>query len=391
MTGLYARAHGVELFTTSLTAEQFRNSFPGMLRSAGYRTGYVGKWGIGAEKPEEKRFDYFQAFRGQGELLVKSGSRTISSARLLAEQTREFLRGCKKDQPFCMTVGYNSPHAQDNAPWQYLYEPAHAEWYKDAVIPVPETANPAHWPKYPQSIQRSELRRRWAPRFATAELFQDSIRAYFRLITEIDDSMGEIMAELVRLELHEDTVVIFTSDNGYYFGEYGFADKWLMHEPSIRVPLFIADLRAPHSARRAPQMALNIDIAPTILELAGIPAPASMQGRSLAPLLRGDSPPWRRDWFYEHRYRHNGWIPATEGVRTGRWKYTRYLDTDPVFEEMFDLERDKAEMRNLAGDPSQAAQLLRLRARWQTWVKNLESWRPDAAWREPPFDPQLES
>ncbi len=390
MTGLYARAHRVELFTTPLSDEQFRSSFPGLLRSAGYRTGYVGKWGIGPEKPEEKRFDYFQAFRGQGELLVKSGGRTIGSSRLLAEQTREFLRGCKKDQPFCMTVGYNSPHAQDNAPWQYLYEPEHAGWYKDAVIPVPETANPAHWPKYPQSIQRSEMRRRWAPRFATPELFQETLRAYFRLITEIDESMGEIMAELARLGLDSNTVVIFTSDNGYYYGEYGFADKWLMHEPSIRVPLFITDLRTRQAVRRAPQMALNIDLAPTILELAGLRAPASMQGRSLVPLLRGESPPWRRDWFYEHRYRHNGWIPATEGVRTGRWKYTRYIDTDPLFEEMFDLERDKAEMRNLAADPSHARQLARLRARWQTWVKNLESWRPGEPWREPPFDPQLE-
>jgi arylsulfatase A-like enzyme len=389
MTGLYARAHRVELFTTPLTDEQFRDSYPGLLRKAGYRTGYVGKWGIGPEKPEERRFDYFKAFRGQGDLLVQWGGKTISSSRLLAEQTREFLRGCSKSQPFCMTVGYNSPHAQDNAPWQYLYEPGHGDWYKDAQIPVPETANPALWPKYPQPVQRSELRRRWAPRFATPELYQESIRSYFRLITEIDESMGEILGELSRLGLDDNTVVIFTSDNGYYFGEYGFADKWLMHEPSIRVPMFVYDPRARGGGRRLPEMALNIDIAPTMLEMAGVKAPPSMQGRSLVPLLRGEKPAWRRDWFYEHHYRHNGWIPATEGVRTTRWKYTRYLDTDPVFEEMFDLAADPLEKQNLAPAPAQAKQLARLRARWQTWVKALESWRPGQAWREPPYDPQL--
>jgi|YelNatPaOPRAMG01_1025707.scaffolds.fasta_scaffold03476_5 arylsulfatase A-like enzyme len=383
LTGLYERCHHINLFTTPLTDAQFQNSFPGLLRAAGYRTGYVGKWGIGDERKESSRYDYFRAFRGQGELLMQQEGKTIGSSRLLSAQAREFLRGCTKNQPFCIQVSYNSPHAQDNAPWQYLYEPAHAAWYKDAVIPVPETANPAQWPKFPQSVQRSELRRRWAPRFATPELFQESLRSYFRLITEIDESMGEILAELSKLGLDDNTVVIFASDNGYYYGEYGFADKWLMHEPSIRIPMFLYDPRMRGGGKRISQMALNIDIAPTILELAGVPAPPSMQGRSLMPLVRGGASAWRRDWFYEHSYRHQGWIPATEGVRTTRWKYTRYIDTQPLFEELFDLASDPLEKRNLAGDSTHAARLENLRARWQTWVRALENWRPTAPWREP--------
>jgi arylsulfatase A-like enzyme len=279
-------------------------------------------------------------------------------------------------------VAYNSPHAQDNAPWQYLYEPQYEQQYKDAKIPVPETADPKYWSRFPQSVQRSELRRRWAIRFATPELYQETVKRYFRLISGIDDSMGTILAELARQGLDDNTVIVFSSDNGYYYGEYGFADKWLMHEPSIRTPMAICDPRRKGS-KRVDAMSLNIDIAPTILDLAGVPAPVSMQGRSLMPLVRGEQTPWRHDWFYEHWFRYTGWIPGTEGVRSTRWKYTRYIDTDPLFEEMYDLQSDPRETNNLATSREQAARLQRMRSRWETWTRSLESWRAGERWREP--------
>ena len=383
LTGLYARAHRRNLFTDELTDPLFRNSFPGLLRAAGYRTGYTGKWGVGSEN-QESRYDYFRAYKGQGQLMVKSGGDTIGSPRLQTQQAAEFLRGCKPSQPFCLQVAYNAPHAEDNAPWQYLYEETYRKLYQDAKIPVPETADPKYWSRFPQSVQRSELRRRWAIRFATPELFQETIKMYYRLISAIDDSITTILGELERAGLDGNTVVLFTSDNGYYFGEYGFADKWLMHEASIRTPMVVYDPRQrPAAGRRVPAMSLNIDVAPTILDYAGIPAPPSMQGRSLAPLVRGETPAWRQEWFYEHWYRHQGWIPATEGIRTANWKYTRYIDTDPLFEELFDLEHDPRETANLATAAAQSARIGQLRQRWQTWTRNLEAWTPAAKWSEP--------
>jgi arylsulfatase A-like enzyme len=384
LTGLYARAHGCNDFKNPLTDGLYRGSFPGVLRAAGYRTGYCGKWGVGPEN-QEQRYDYFRAFRGQGDLMVTSGGKTVGSPVVLAEQAAEFLRGCPASQPFCMQVAFNSPHAQDNAPWQYLYEKRFEEMYRDARVAVPDTAAPAYWSRFPQGVQRSEMRRRWAIRFATPEVYQETVRRYYRLIASIDEAMGSILGELASRGLDDNTVVVFTSDNGYYLGEYAFADKWLMHEPSIRTPMVVYDPRAAGAARgrRLDAMTLNIDIAPTLIDLAGAAAPPSMQGRSLGPLLRGESTAWRRDWFYEHLYRYNGWIPATEGVRTSRWKYTRYIDEDPLFEELFDLDRDPLEKSNLAGSREHAGMLARLRARRETWLGRLGEWRQGERWSEP--------
>ncbi|MCU0248443.1 MAG: DUF4976 domain-containing protein, partial [Bryobacter sp.] len=166
-------------------------------------------------------------------------------------------------------------------------------------------------------------------------------------------------------------------------GEHGMADKWFMHEESIRVPLIVSDPRANARGTVLPQLALNIDIAPTLLDLAGVRAPASVQGRSLLPLLRGESSGWRREFFYEHRFRYNGWIPSTEGIRNERWKYTRYIDEQPVPEDLFDLAADPLEERNLVSLPDSRAQLDRLRQRHAVWSRALAEWRPDSSWKDP--------
>ncbi len=128
-------------------------------------------------------------------------------------------------------------------------------------------------------------------------------------------------------------------------------------------------------------MTLNIDIAPTLLDLAGVKAPP-MQGRNLVPLVEGESVPWRKEWFYEHLFGHD-WIPQTEGVRTDTRKYTRYLDTKPMFEELFDLSADPLEELNLAGDSGRRSMLDELRGRWKLWREKLEAWRPGQQWRDP--------
>ena len=254
---------------------------------------------------------------------------------------------------------------------------------------MPETADPRYVSQLPLSVQRSEGRRRWGVRFSTPELYQTSVKNYYRLITGVDRAVGQAMAALERAGLDDNTVVIYTSDNGFYLAEHGLAGKWFMHEESIRVPFIVRDPRLPRAraGSRVSEMTLNIDLAPTMLARGGAEIPASMQGRDVSPLLRGDGSGWRRDWFYEHRFRHNGWIPATEGVRTDRWKYTRYIDENPAFEELFDLRQDPREKSNLATRPEREALLGRLRRRREEWLAALAAWEPQKQWQEPAMEP----
>ena len=182
----------------------------------------------------------------------------------------------------------------------------------------------------------------------------------------------------------ENTVLVFAGDNGFYLGEHGLAGKWYMHEESIRVPLILHDPRLPERLRnkRRAEMVLNIDVAPTLLDLAGLPVPPSVQGRSLLPLVQGGKPRWREEWFYSHLYAYK-LIPKSEGIRTRRWKYIRYIESEPLYEELYDLKRDPLEEKNLARDGRHAGQLRKLRGRWQAWRDALPGWRIDKRWSDP--------
>jgi arylsulfatase A-like enzyme len=222
----------------------------------------------------------------------------------------------------------------------------------------------------PDFVQRSEGRRRWERRYATAAMFQQTVKDYYRLITGIDREVGRVLAALATKNLADNTIVVVSSDNGFFLGEHGMADKWLMYEPSIRVPLVVVDPRLPpeNRGRQIESLTLNIDLAPTLLDFAGIEPPAAMQGRSLRPFLSAtaNAPPpadWRSDFFYEHHTLPQI-IPPSEGVRTAQWKYIRYLDPHPLVEELYDLQADPAEQHNLALDRAHQPTLDRLRARW---------------------------
>jgi len=154
------------------------------------------------------------------------------------------------------------------------------------------------------------------------------------------------------------------SDNGYFLGERGFSGKWVHYEESLRVPLLILDPRLPGSLRgkMRDDMALNIDIAPTILSLSGFDLPKEYQGRSLLPLLRGQETAWRTDFFCEHLYVHPD-IPQWEGVRTGRHVYARYFTQSPPYEFLHDLREDPHELKNLAGAQGQSQLLEQMRRR----------------------------
>lgn len=372
-SGQYARRHGIVNFATMFAPEAWANTYPMLLKRAGYRTGFIGKFGVGGDLPA-KDFDYWAGFPGQGRFYAKAdtGFRQHLN-RTMSAQALEFLGGCRADQPFCLSLSFKAAHAQDGEEWEYPYELKYKDLYADVTIPPPPTATAEHFARLPKFLQESEGHRRWQPRFSTPEKYQRHVKDYYRLLTGMDAVVGDIVADLGRRGLADNTVILFTSDNGYYLGDYGLADKWFMHEPSIRVPLLIYDPRLPadQRGRRISEMALNIDVAPTVLELAGIDPPAAMQGRSLVALIGHQTVDWRTDFFYEHSFVHK-LIPQSEGVRTERWKYVRYVGQEPVVEELYDLKSDPLEEHNLSAAVEHAEQLAALRSRWQQLRTELE-------------------
>lgn len=370
LTGQYERRHHVGNFSTPLSPKAFAQTYPALLRRSGYRTGFVGKWGVGGPLPE-KEFDHWDGFSGQGRYFYK-GDPVHQTQKIEASAAR-FLKTATADQPFCLALSFKAAHVQDRAPRPFQPDPRYESLYSDVVIPELKKADPKYHAALPEFIRTSEGRVRWERRFATPEMYQKSVKDYYRLVTGIDRVVGSIVAQLRQQDLADNTVIIFTSDHGFFLGEYGLAGKWLMHEESIRTPLLVHDPRLPKSARgqKRDEMVLNIDIAPTILQLAGVSRPEVMQGSSLLPLIQGKAVDWRNEWFYEHLFVHAR-IPKTEGVRTTRWKYIRYVESTPLYEELYDLQADPNELDNLATGTDHKARLEKMRGRWQALRTELQ-------------------
>jgi arylsulfatase A-like enzyme len=370
-SGQYARRHKINDFVTDFSPEALARIYPMLLKMSGYRVGFIGKFGVGTKLPAES-FDYWKGFPGQGAYFGKGEK--LHLTHRMGDQALEFLQACKKDQPFCLSISFKAPHAMDSAKREYPPDPRDEALFKDVTFPIPKTADAKSFLKMPDFVQNSESRKRWERRFKTEEMFQEIMRDYYRLVAGMDREVGRIVAELERLGFADDTIIIFTSDNGYFFGEHGLADKWYLYEESIRVPLIVMDPALPKERRdRAVEaMALNIDLAPTMLDYAGVAIPESMQGVSLRPWLRGESPKWRDDWFYEH-YTAAKIIPPSEGVRTTRWTYLRWLkDPKNPVEELYDLQADPFQERNLAPVMEHQKTLRDLRTRWEKLRADLE-------------------
>jgi len=369
LTGQYARRHRIWDFATPLSAAQLADSYLGRFKAAGYTVGFVGKWGVG--DPPRGFFDYDRAFAGQGDYVVEIEGRTRHLTSVMGDQALEFLRTAPGDRPFCLSVSFKAAHVQDSyliTDEPFPSDPDLAGLYAGVTIAPPVSALPEFFERLPKALQDSEGRLRWAIRFWGPTRYQDSVKGYYRLVSGIDRVVGRIRATLAERGLTNTTAIVYSGDNGFFLGEYGLAGKWTPHEASIRVPLLVYDPRLPAANRGAvrEEMALNIDVAPTLLALAGLEPPPAMQGQSVLPLVRGESPPWRTSFFYEHLFEHPR-IPRTEGVRTDAWKYIRYVDEDPAIEELYDLRRDPQELENLAARPEWEPVRERMRASWARW------------------------
>jgi arylsulfatase A-like enzyme len=301
---------------------------------------------------------------------------------VVGDQAIEFLNKRPKDRPFCLLYQFKSPHRT----WMP------AERFKNALadvdIPLPRTfmdrleGRPgavraaemalADMPDYrdrvPQSLPPAERARR------NLEIM---VRDYYRVLLSVDENVGRVLDLLDRNKLTENTVVIYTSDNGFFLGEHGLYDKRLMYEPSIRIPLLMRyPARFKGGTVDRSHMILNVDLHPTILQLAGVPVTPGLHGRSAVPLLSGARVPWRDAFLYEYfEYPAGHCVRKNRGVRTERWKLIHFFE-QPEEWELYDLKNDPDEMVNLAGRPAHAATMQQLRSRMSELRRELQDFDP---------------
>lgn len=366
LTGQYARRHKVWDFKAALTSEQFSLSYPVLLRNAGYFVGFIGKWGLGG-KPPRSEFDFWQGFEGQGNYFEPNRKEHLTE--VLTHQTLDFFNNLSSQKPFCLSISYKAPHAQDFDSEPFQSEARFSNLYKNITIPETHTNTEIDFKKLPKFLQDSEGRSRWRGRFDTSEKFQHSVKQYYRLITGLDSSIGQIVQTLKDKNLYDNTYIIFTSDNGFFLGDRGLSDKWFGYEESIRTPLII---RSPAWGKNQliSAMTLNIDIAPTILDIAGVDISQTMQGSSLMPLILGKTSKLRDSWLYEHLLNYPP-IPKSEGIRTQDYKYLRYLTPNNNYEMLFNLKNDPFEENNLVSQQDYQAQLHQLRQLLLQYQKTL--------------------
>jgi len=363
-TGQWMSRHG------NVAMKEFRTpwaeTYPGLFRANGYYVGHVGKWHNG--KFPAENFDFGRAYSGTHWIKQQDGSK-IHVTQKNENDALEFLRTRPADKPFCLTLAFFATHAEDGNPLQYLPQPESMKLYEDVTIPVPKTATDEAFHKLPEFIanEKNESRNRWHWRFDTPEKFQSMMKNYYRMATEVDTTCGRVLAELKKEGILDNTLVIFTGDNGNFHGEHQLADKWYPHEESIRVPLIIRDPRMAKSrvGKTSDVFALNVDLAPTFLAAAGIKAPVTMQGRDLAPLYLSDKEPeWRTEFFYEFATLNNiNFIPASQALVRKDWKYMLWPDFKR--EQLFDLKADPFEESDLINDPAQKDRLTEMRKRFE--------------------------
>ena len=371
MTGRYVSTHRMNHFNTAMDPEVLSRTYPAVLRRNGYRTAILGKWGMGTEGAEDI-FDVFNAWANQGRYFHETENGTIHNAEWLADRAGEFLKSCTSDQPFCLTVCYKSPH--------HPYRPDERDknLFEDVAIPRRRTDTEQAYQAIQSEMMDKSLNR-WCyfderKDEATRNHFEKN---FLRCVKSLDRSVGKILKTLEELDLDTNTVVIYLSDNGYLWGEHGLGGKWLLYEESIRVPLIVCGpgIARNMSGNTLDRLALNIDVAPTILDLAGIPIPAEMDGMSLFPMLRDRSAPARDDFFMEHVdvIDVENPIPDSMGVRTKEWKYIRYIHANSEIEEMYHIENDPMETRNLIDDPNYSDIKNHLRRRYSAYLDALQT------------------
>lgn len=442
--GQYERKHGVNFNSGTAVAEKaWRQSYPVLLREAGYFTGYIGKnhSPIGPKGYDsgimEQSFDYWYAAHGHiGFYLKKDYVKTVDTFKNAKSDTQveiieegamnflktnsDFVKGAEKflsqrptDKPFCLSICFNLPHDSSTGKMKQL--PSDPEIYKslyrDIDIPLDENyvaKNEIVRPKLPADVLHTQYRQGSYNYVDTPETNKERILRTYQAVTGIDRFVGHLREKLSELGLDKNTVIIFSSDHGIMRGEFGLGGKALNYEKCLNVPMIVYNplKNAPIRNVRRKELVQSIDVAPTILDIAGVRQPKTMQGVSMMPLLEETDSGWREYAFAENLWSNRFGNPRIESVRGQRWKYIRYFENDasiydrtlkgaaqykvtgamadtyttslsasiegeqPVYEELFDLKNDPQETNNLAGNTQFSSILNKMRAICQQQVKS---------------------
>jgi N-acetylglucosamine-6-sulfatase len=372
LSGLYAHAH--QVINNFTDYPKNLASFPRRLHDEGYQTAYIGKWHMGEEDDSQRPgFDYWASHKGQGDYYGTefniNGRRTKPEGyytTVVTDLAIDWLNRPRK-QPFCLILGHKAPHTPYTPEKQYehlfdqqpIYYPWSAftlqdkpEWIKERLVTWHGIYGPIYGfrEKFPDTSAAGQLE------------FAAFVRSYLATIESVDDSVGRIYEALRKNGQLDRTLLVFASDNGSLLGEHGMTDKRTMHEESIRVPLLARYPKLIRPGTVVDQMVLNIDLAPSILEICGAEPLEKIHGRSWVPLLRGKTKGWRTSWFYEYNYEKQfPYTPNVRGIRTADWKYVHYPHGDGGPDrhkaELYDLRSDPGELRNLIDDPACAAKL----------------------------------
>jgi len=352
LTGQYASRHNIIDFQTDFSDSALLKTYPLILKKrAGYKIGFIGKYGVGLKKHPSKEYDYWNC-----EKLIQphyenydSAGNMIHYTDLINKRIMEFLSKFGEKGPFCLSVSFKAPHVEDSDPRQFIYNKRYSEYYKDMFFPRPVSGTEEQWKRFPEEFRKNnEARRRWEIRFKTDSMLRESVRGYYRLIQGVDDVVGNLTRKLKEIGIEKNTIIIMAGDNGFFLGEHGLAGKWFPYEESVRIPLFIYNPREKRKFQgiKIKDIALNIDIAPTILEYAGIEKEPEMQGFPLQDLWRNPDKNRRNFFYYEHRFNHPG-IPKSEAVISLSSKLINYYELPDSSFEFYDLVKDPYEMNNL--------------------------------------------
>jgi N-acetylglucosamine-6-sulfatase len=343
-------------------------TFPMLLQRAGYETAYVGKWHMGTDDAPRPGFDRWVSFKGQGAyndppLNLDGRQEKVAGymTDLLSDYAVEFVRR-QHAKPFMLYLAHKAIHGP--------FTPAerHKDLYADQTI--------KRAPNAQDTLEGKPMLRRTVGERPAARPGggpnDDLIKNQMRCLTSIDEGVGRVLKALEETGQLDKTIVIFTSDNGYFWGEHGLGDKRAAYEESIRIPLLVRYPKMIKAGATREQAALNVDIAPTLLELAGAPIPKEMHGQSLAPLFKGNPRKWREsfltEYFAEERFPN---IASWQAVRSARWKYVHYTELEGA-DELYDLKADPGEMKNLIADPGAQPALKEMKLELQRWLEKTQ-------------------
>ncbi|QDT98646.1 sulfatase family protein [Gimesia aquarii] len=385
LTGLYTHNHGILDNVNRSQHSHTLKTFPHALQKAGYNTAYVGKWHMGNDDTARPGFDYWVSMKGQGTsfnpVLNENGKRVPHSGHttdVLNQKVNEFVQQ-KRDKPFCIYIAHKALHPEltqrddgsitDPSAAKFMPAKRHENLYANDAIP--RRLNVIDNLKGKRALLRAVPG--LPPLSRETGTSDEVIRDRLRMLAGIDEGVGQLCALLEKQGQLDNTVFVFTSDHGYWYGEHGLSvERRLPYEEGIRVPLLVRYPPLIKAGTLVDQFAVSVDLAPTILDLAHVKVEQKYDGRTLVPLLKGEQPDdWRDSFLIE--YNSDTVFPRLvkmgyKAVRTPRWKYIQFNELEGM-NELYDVQHDPYEMKNLIDQPESQTTIKTLQAELTRLIK----------------------